>query len=323
MIYFDNAASTKVDPRVLEAMLPFFCENYANPSALHSPSQTAKAAIEEARESVAELLGQTTYPKSSLQQTPPRRNNTVLGTFDGKLLVSAIEHPSVRVVALGTGRAELITVDTQGTIDVDAYASLLNQHKPQLVSIMSVNNEIGAVQDIDKLATMAKDAGAHFHSDITQGVGKCRLDLGSRPIDYATLSGHKFHAPKGVGILWARSGAPIKPFMLGGTHEAQRRAGTINVPLVIAMGEAARIILEQGEQEAKRMRAQRDRIVQALTTQISDCRVNGQTNGAPHILSISFYRTEGESIIINLDARGICCTAGAACSSGQTSAAPC
>ena len=320
--YFDNAASTKVDPRVLEAMLPFFCENYSNPSALHSLAQESRMAVERAREQVAELLGADDTSEVIFTSCATEANNTVLNTFKGRMLYSAIEHPSVRNVMEACGNNEPIPVDETGAIREDVYAEALGRLKPELVSIMSVNNEIGSVQDVDKLGQMAHDAGSHFHSDITQGVGKTELNLAARPIDYATLSGHKFHAPKGIGVLWARGTVPLKPFMCGGTHESQRRAGTHNVPLIVGMGVAADIIRREGVEEAKRMRELRQRMVDAITAKVSDVKVNGQPDGAPHIASLSFYRTEGESILINLDARGICCTAGAACSSGRGLGSP-
>jgi len=320
--YFDNAASTKVDPRVLEAMLPYFCENYSNPSALHSLAQGARAAVERAREQVAELLGAEDTSEVIFTSCATEANNTVLGTFSGRMLHSAIEHPSVRNVAEGTDRSEAIPVNEEGTILENAYAEALARTRPELVSIMSVNNEIGSVQDIDTLGEMAHGAGAHFHSDITQGIGKTELNLSSRPIDYATLSGHKFHAPKGIGVLWAKGGTPLKPFMCGGTHESQRRAGTHNVPLIVGIGAAADIIRREGAAEATRMRDLRTKLIDGIKAQVQHVRVNGQPNGAPHIASLSFYRTEGESILINLDARGICCTAGSACSSGRGLGSP-
>lgn len=320
--YFDNAASTKVDPRVLDAMLPFFCENYSNPSAMHSLALEARMAVERAREQVAELLGAEDPSEVIFTSCATEANNTVLGSFKGKMLHSAIEHPSVRNVAEGTDRSEAIPVDEEGTIRYDEYAKALIRVQPEIVSIMSVNNEIGSVQDIDKLGEMAHMEGSLFHSDITQGVGKTELDLAKRPIDYATMSGHKFHAPKGIGVLWARGGVPVKPFMCGGTHESQRRAGTHNVPLIVGLGAAAEIIKNEGAAEAERMRKLRKWLVEGVTSRVSDMKVNGQENGAPHIASLSFYRTEGESILINLDARGICCTAGAACSSGRGLGSP-
>lgn len=320
--YFDNAASTKVDPRVLDAMIPFFCDNYSNPSALHSLAQESRMAVERARELVAELLGAEDPSEVIFTSCATEANNTVLGSFRGNLLYSAIEHPSVRNVAEGTGRGEAIPVDETGTIRLDAYAEALSRTRPELVSIMSVNNEIGSVQAMDRLGQMAHDAGALLHSDITQGVGKTALNLAARPIDYATLSGHKFHAPKGIGVLWARAGVPLKPFMCGGTHESQRRAGTHNVPLIVGMGAAAEIIKNEGVGESARMRKLRNRLVDAITTRVQNVKVNGQPDGAPHIASLSFYRTEGEPILINLDARGICCTAGSACSSGRGLGSP-
>jgi cysteine desulfurase len=320
--YFDNAASTKVDPRVLEAMLPFFCENYSNPSALHSLAQEARMAVERAREQVAELLGAEDPSEIIFTSCATEANNTVLGSFKGNILYSSIEHPSVRNVAEATGRGEGLPVDEQGTIRFDEYAKALIRVQPELVSIMSVNNEIGSVQDIAKLGEMAHMEGALFHSDITQGVGKTDLNLSGMPIDYATLSGHKFHAPKGIGVLWARGGVPLKPFMCGGTHESQRRAGTHNVPLIVGMGVAAEIIKNEGKQEAERMRGLREKLIQKVTQLVPEVKVNGQPNGAPHIASLSFYRTEGEAILINLDARGICCTAGSACSSGRGLGSP-
>lgn len=279
-------------------------------------AQQEKQAIEGAREAVADLVGAADPSEVIFTSCATEANNAVLGTFTGNILISAIEHPSVRNPALNTGRCKEIPVDETGTIDAHAYAKLLAE-KPQLVSIMSVNNEIGSVQDIDALGNLAREHGARFHSDITQGVGKCKLELSERPVDYATFSAHKFHGPKGVGAVWVRTGVPFRPFMVGGTHERFRRAGTLNVPLIVGLGEAARIIIEEGAEEAKKMRTQKERIIREVLSQIPDSRVNGQPMGAPHIISFSFFRTEGESVIINLDAQGVCCTAGSACSSGM------
>jgi cysteine desulfurase len=322
VIYFDNAASTKVDPRVLEAMLPYFSDVYANPSALHSPAQRAKAAVEKARDSVAELLGAADPSEVVFTGCATEANVTVLNAFEGQILFSAIEHPSIRNTALCRGNASTIPVDASGTVIEEEYRNLLEGLRPELVSVMSVNNEIGSVQDVDRLGSLAREHGAYFHSDITQGVGKCKLDLSRRPVDYASFSGHKFHAPKGIGALWVRTGVPLRPFMTGGTHEANRRAGTLSVPSIVGLGEAARIILAEGASESARMRKQRDEIVRGITALVPDCRVNGQVDGAPHIISLSFFRTEGESVIINLDSKGICCTAGAACTSGKHIASP-
>src|SRR5688572_336084 len=289
---------------------------------MHSLAMEARMAVERAREQVAELLGAEDPSEVIFTSCATEANNTVLGTFKGKMLHSAIEHPSVRSVAEGTDRSEAIPVDEQGTVRFDEYAKALIRVQPEIVSIMSVNNEIGSVQDIDKLGEMAHMEGALFHSDITQGVGKTEMNLANRPIDYATLSGHKFHAPKGIGVLWARAGVPLKPFMCGGTHESQRRAGTHNVPLIVGMGTAAEIIKDEGASESARMRKLRNRLVDAITTKVQNVKVNGQPDGAPHIASLSFYRTEGEPILVNLGARGICCTAGSACSSGRGLGSP-
>lgn len=314
--YFDNAASTKVLPEVLDAMMPFLTDCYANPSALHSMAFRAKAAIEDARRTLAEMIGADDPAEIIFTSGATEANDTVIHTFEGRMLVSAIEHPSVRNPALETGRAELIPVDHQGTLDFEAYERLL-ESPTELVSVMSVNNEIGAMQDIDRIGEMAHRAGALFHSDITQGVGKHRLDLRNRPIDYATLSGHKFHAPKGIGMLWVRSGCPLKRFMVGGMQEGGRRSGTLNVAGIVGLGAAAKIAMRQGEAEIEKMARQRRRIINAILATVPDVRINGQPDGAPHIVNLSLYRTEGEAVIINLDAHGICCTAGAACASGS------
>ncbi|MBV6502329.1 MAG: Cysteine desulfurase NifS [Fimbriimonadales bacterium] len=314
--YFDNAASTKVDPEVLDAMMPFLTECYANPSALHSMAFRAKAAIEEARRTLAELIGADDPAEIIFTSGATEANDTVLNTFGGRMLVSDIEHPSVRNPALESGRADLIPVDQQGTLDFEAYERLL-ESPTELVSVMSVNNEIGAVQDIDKIGEMAHRAGALFHSDITQGVGKHKLEVQNRPIDYATLSGHKFHAPKGIGMLWVRNGCPLKRFMVGGLQEGGRRSGTLNVAGIVGLGAAAKIAMRQGAAEIEKMARQRQRIIDAIVATVPDVRVNGQPDGAPHIINLSLYRTEGEAVIINLDSHGICCTAGAACASGS------
>ncbi|RMG23628.1 MAG: cysteine desulfurase [Armatimonadetes bacterium] len=320
--YFDNAASTAVDPRVFEAMRPWFCESYANPSALHAMAQQAKQAIEEAREAVAELLGAEDPDEIIFTSGATEGNNAVLNTFPGRLLVSAIEHPSVRVVALETGRAELIPVDKYGTVLMSELERLLQAGKTDLVSVMLVNNEIGSVQDIEAIGHLAHKYGAYFHTDLTQAVGKGPLNLGGLPVDYASLSAHKFHGPKGVGALYVRTGVPFKPYQKGGSHEKMRRAGTLNTPGIVGLGAAARIVIQEGEQESTRLRAMRDRIRTELAKRVPDAVFNGQPDGAPHVVSVSFPGLEAESLIINLDSRGIYCTAGAACSSGKKANSP-
>ncbi|HWP31539.1 MAG TPA: cysteine desulfurase family protein [Fimbriimonadales bacterium] len=318
ILYFDNAASTKVDPRVLEEMLPYFTETYANPSALHTPAQRAKAAIEESRETIAELLGANDPSEIIFTSGATEGNNTVINIFrEGTILISAIEHPSVLNTALETGRCKLIPVDSTGKIDDEVFSRLLEETKPSLVSVMLVNNEIGTIQNIDRLGELTRKAGAYFHTDLTQAVGKMELNLAERPVDYATLSGHKFHAPKGIGALYVRSSAPFTHFMVGGTHENGRRAGTLNAPGIVGLGKAARLVMEEYPKERERFASMKRRIVKAILEKVPDSRLNGSLDeSAPHIISISFYRTEGESIIINLDTKGICVTAGAACSSG-------
>lgn len=320
--YFDYAASTPVDPRVLSAMLPWFSESYANSSALHSMAQHARQAIEEARQTAAELLGVDDPSEIIFTSGATEGNNTVLRTFQGRVLYSAIEHPSVRIVAQIFGdRAEAIPVDSSGTVRLDALEEMLSQ-PTDLVSVMLVNNEIGSVQDIHAIGELAHRHGALFHTDITQAIGKGRLSLADAPVDYATLSAHKFYGPKGVGLLWARSGAPLTPYQTGGSHEQGRRAGTLNTPGIVGMGMACRLVLEEGERESARLRQLRDRIRTEIRRRIPDAVLNGQEDGAPHIVSVSFPGVEGESVIINLDSRGIYCTAGAACASGKKASSP-
>ncbi len=320
--YFDNAASTPVDPRVLSEMLPWFCESYANSSALHSMAQHARHAIEEARQAAAELLGAADPSEIIFTSGATEGNNAVLRMFEGRILYSAIEHPSVRVLAQSFGsRAEAIPVDSGGTLRLDVLGDMLSR-PTDLVSVMLVNNEIGSVQDIHAIGELAHRHGALFHTDITQAIGKGALSLTDAPVDYATLSAHKFHGPKGVGLLWVRSGAPFTPYQTGGSHEEGRRAGTLNTPGIVGLGTACRLVLEEGEREAVRLRALRDRIRDEIRRSIPEAVLNGQKDGAPHIISVSFPGVEGESVIINLDSRGICCTAGAACSSGKKASNP-
>lgn len=320
--YFDNAASTPVDPRVLSEMLPWFCESYANSSALHSMAQHARHAIEEARQASAELLGAADPSEIIFTSGATEGNNAVLRMFEGRVLYSAIEHPSVRVLAQSFGsRAEAIPVDSTGTLRLDALEDMLSR-PTDLVSVMLVNNEIGSVQDIHAIGELAHRHGALFHTDITQAIGKGALSLTDAPVDYATLSAHKFHGPKGVGLLWVRSGAPFTPYQTGGSHEEGRRAGTLNTPGIVGLGTACRLVLEEGEREAVRLRALRDRIRDEIRRSIPEAVLNGQKDGAPHIISVSCPGVEGESVIINLDSRGICCTAGAACSSGKKASSP-
>jgi cysteine desulfurase len=325
-IYFDNNATTKVDERVLEEMKPLFCELYGNPSSMHTFGGQISRKISRAREQVADLLGcepgeiiftgcgtesDNTAIQGTLAASPDRR----------KVITTRVEHPAVLAVCRelenhGYSVVEL-NVDKEGRLDLAELEENLDENTA-LVTIMFANNETGVIFPVEKIAELITEKGVIFHTDAVQAVGKIPMNLKQNNIDLLSISGHKLHAPKGIGVLYVRKGTRLSPFMLGGHQEAGRRAGTENVPGIVALGKACELALTNIEEENEKVKNLRDKLEQAIMKSCPDCRLNGDKNNRlPNTSNISFEYIEGEAILLMLDQYGICASSGSACTSGS------
>lgn len=325
-IYLDNNATTAVAPEVLAAMLPYLGELYGNPSSMHSFGGQVGEAVDTARECIAALLGagpdeiiftscgsesDNTAIWSALQTQPEKRH----------LITTRVEHPAVLNVVQYWERqgyhVTLLGVDGKGRLDLDEYAAALSDDTA-LVSIMFANNEVGDIYPIQAMAEMAKERGILFHTDAVQAVGKTPIDLRHLPVDMLSLSGHKIHAPKGIGVLYVRKGVRFRPFLRGGHQERGRRAGTENVPYIVGLGMAAQLSSDHMQEERVNVARLRDKLENGLLERIPDCMVNGDVeNRLPNTSNIAFKNVEGEAILLMLDRLGICASSGSACTSGS------
>ncbi len=330
-IYADNNATTCVAPEVRQAMIPFFTDNYFNPSSMYDAAHGAARAITEARETIAAHLGVDEPKQILFTSCATESNNTaIFGTIRANasrrhIITTAVEHPAVYEVCKdlerGGFRVTYVPVDRDGNLNIEAFVRALD---PQtlLVSIMHANNETGVIFPIERLSRVAKetDPSIVFHTDATQSVGKLPVDLGGafRHVDLLSFSGHKLHAPKGVGALFVRRGTPCKPFMLGGHQEQGRRAGTENVAFIAGMAKALELAMATRDADEARVRAMRDRLERGLEQAISCVQVNGK--GAERLsntVNISCHYIEGEGMLYQLSAYGICASSGSACTSGS------
>jgi len=325
-VYFDNNATTKVAEEVLEEIKPLFCDLYGNPSSMHTFGGQIGRRIRQAREQVAGLLGcdpseivftgcgtesDNTAIKGTLAAVPNKRT----------VITTRVEHPAVLAVCRdlenhGYTVIEL-SVDRQGQLDMAELEDRLDDDTA-LVTIMYANNETGTVFPVEDIAELVTSKGAMFHTDAVQAVGKIPLNLSKSNIDLLSLSGHKLHSPKGVGVLYIRKGTRLSPFMLGGHQEGGRRAGTENVPGIIGLGKACELAAENLEAENSKVKSLRDKLEKAILQKCPDCRLNGDTdNRLPNTSNISFEYIEGEAILLMLDKYGICASSGSACTSGS------
>ncbi len=326
VVYFDNNATTRIAPEVLEAMMPFLTEKYGNPSSMHSFGGQVRKHVEKAREQVAALLGAEPDEILFTSCGTESDNAAIWSAMEHdarrrKLVTSRVEHPAVLSLAAvlsQRGRhVEYVPVNNKGILCLDALFEMLDD-ETALLSVMWANNETGNIYPVLELAEMAHRHGALFHTDAVQAVGKVPMNLKKSAIDYLSLSGHKLHAPKGVGALYVRRGAPFHQFMVGGHQEFGLRAGTENVPGIVGLGKAAELALEHMEEEQHRVRAMRDRLEQGLLAGCPDARVNGNpASRLPNTTNISFEFIEGESILLQLDRWNIAASSGSACTSGS------
>jgi len=320
MIYLDNSATTPVAPEVLEAMLPFHDQRYGNASSLHASGRAARRAVNESRETVAELLGvnsdEIVFTSGATEANNLALFGSVWNTESKHIIITKIEHDAVLHTAqwLAKQGCEVteLDVDATGRVDVEAVRSAIRPDTG-LVSIMAGNNEIGTLQPIREIGALCKERGIRFHTDGVQAFGK--VNLPTDVIDLLSLSAHKFHGPKGVGLLYVRKGTRLTPMLHGGGHERGRRSGTENVPGIVGLGAAAKLAFEERDEVTARMKAFRTRLIDGVAA-IAGTRRNGHpVESLQHIENFSFEAIEGESLIMKLDEFDIAASTGSACSS--------
>jgi cysteine desulfurase len=325
-IYFDNNATTKVAEEVLEQMRPLFCELYGNPSSMHTFGGQLSKRIGKAREQVAALFGCEPAEMIFTSCGTESDNAAIRGTIAAapnkrKVITTRVEHPAVLTVCRdlenhGYSVVEL-GVDKKGMLDLGELEEQLDDDTA-LVSIMYANNETGVMFPVERIAEIVTSKGIVFHTDAVQAIGKIPINLNNTSIDLLSLSGHKLHAQKGVGVLYVRKGTRLPPFMLGGHQEGGRRAGTENVPAIVGLGKACELAGQNIEEENEKIRKLRDKLENAILEKCPDCRLNGDKESRlPNTSNISFEYIEGEAILLMLDRFGICASSGSACTSGS------
>jgi cysteine desulfurase len=315
-----------VDDLVLEAMLPFFQNVYGNASSIHTFGQEARGAVEQARREVADLIGADTRDIVFTSGGTEADNSALWGVFRSgyrpgrHIITTRIEHPAILATckALESAGAEVtyLPVRSTGQVDLADVAAAIRD-ETILISVMHANNETGVVQPIREIAALARERGIVTHTDAVQSAGKIPVSAAELGVDLLSISGHKIHAPKGVGALYIRKGTKFTPFMTGGSHERKRRAGTENVPAIVGLGAAARLAQERLAEMGSRVHALRDRLESEVLTCIPGARVNGTAERLPNIVNFSFEGLEGEAAEIALDLEGVAVSTGSACSSGS------
>ena len=325
-IYMDNNATTQVAPEVLEVMVPYLHDLYGNPSSAHTFGGQVGRKIREAREQVAALIGaqpeeiiftscgtesDNAAVKSALATQPQKRH----------IVTSRVEHPAIK--SLGSHLSNQgyqvteIPVDAKGRLDMDRYEKSLTPDTA-MVSLMWANNETGVIFPVEKAAELAQEKGILFHTDAVQLAGKMPIDIKNAPIDMLSLSGHKLHAPKGIGVLYVRKGTKFSPFLVGGHQERGRRGGTENTASIIGLGKACELAAAHIRDENSKVKGLRDRLENELLARVPNSRVNGDVSSRlPNTSSISFEFVEGEAILLMMDEFGICASSGSACTSGS------
>ncbi len=326
MIYLDNNATTQVAPEVIEAMLPFLGERYGNPSSIHRFGGMVRKHIDRAREQVAALIGAapseivftscgTESDNIAIQGMRARHGNQT------RFVTSTVEHPAVRNVCRRMKERGVevheVGVDGDGRLDVEQVRALpLDEHT--MLTFMWANNETGVLFPIEQLAALAGERGCSLHTDAVQAVGKIPVDVGSLPMDYLALSGHKLHAPKGVGALYVRTGAALEPLMYGGHQEDGRRPGTENVASIVGLGVACEVAQRALDEENRHVRAMRDRLERELLAHCAGAKRNGHpAERLPNTANVSFEFIEGEAILLLLDEIGVAASSGSACTTGS------
>ena len=325
-IYLDNNATTRTSPEVLQEMLPFFSDLYGNPSSMHTFGGQLHRKIEQSREMVASLIGalpeeiiftgcgtesDNTALMSAAESFPRRKH----------IITSRVEHPAVlnfcQHLAKKGWRLTYLPVNNLGQLDMNLLLKSIDEDTA-LVSIMYANNETGVIFPIKEISELLRERGILFHTDAVQAVGKLPIDLRTLPVDMLSLSGHKLHAPKGIGALYVRKGTRFSPYIIGGHQENGRRAGTENVASIIGLGKACQLAQQYQEEEMQYLSTLRDRLENGLLKCCPDVRVNGDINNRlPNTTNVSFEYIEGEAILLRLNEYNVCASSGSACTSGS------
>jgi len=325
-VYLDNNATTQVAPEVLEAMMPFFTDWWGNPSSMHVFGGQVRKHVDQARQKVAALIGADPSEIIFTSCGTESDNMATRGAVDAagervNIITTRVEHLAVlepcRMLKERGYRVMELDVDGGGNLNLDVLRQALSLGQA-VVSIMWANNETGVIFPIPKIAETVKAAGGVMHTDAVQAVGKLAIDVCRMPVDMLALSGHKLHAPKGVGALYIRKGTRVRSLMLGGHQESGRRGGTENVPYIVGLGRACELAARNMHDEMTRVAALRDRLQQGILATCPDVRINGDpANRLPNTLNISFLYIEGESILYHLSDCGIAASSGSACTSGS------
>lgn len=325
-VYLDNNATTRTDPSVVQAMLPFFTEEFGNASSAHAFGRQVAGAMRQARRSVQALVGAAHDDEIVFTSGGTESNNTAiisaLATQEGRdeIVTTSVEHQAILALLEHLSKrsgvkVHLIAVDSRGRLDCEAFRSALGPHTA-IASVMWANNETGTIFPVERLAGWTRACGALFHSDAVQAVGRVPMDLKASDIDLLSLSGHKLHGPKGIGALYLRKGTKFRPLIWGGGQERRRRGGTENVPGIVGLGKAAELAAERLARAHVRVAALRDRLEQSIL-QNGHCKVLGDhCNRLSNTTDIAFEHLEGEAIVHHLNRAGIAASVGSACSSG-------
>ena len=329
-VYLDNNATTMVDPSVVEEMLPYFTEQFGNPSSMHAFGNKVGRNLKKARQQVQKLLGAEHDSEIIFTACGTEADSTaILSALKAQpeckeIITTVVEHPAVLSLCQYLEKdgytVHWLKVDKKGRLDLDVYAKLIEERadKIAVVSIMWANNETGTIFPVEEMATMAGDAGIMFHTDAVQAVGKIPMNLTDSDIDMLSLSGHKLHAPKGIGVLYLRRGTRFRPMMRGGHQERGRRAGTENVASIVGLGKACELADEKMEYENVEVKAMRDRLQEGILAAVPHSFPTGDVeNRLPNTANIAFEYIEGEAILMLLNKAGIAASSGSACTSGS------
>jgi cysteine desulfurase len=328
VIYLDNNATTKVAPEVVEAMLPYLSEYYGNPSSMHSFGGDVAAKIKQARQNIADLIGAQSPDEIIFTSCGTESDGTAIRaaieSYPAKkhIITSRVEHPAIKnlgeTLSKKGYRVTFVPVDNQGRLDLDYFYQHLDD-ETAIVSLMWANNETGVIFPVEELSREVKDRGIVFHTDAVQAAGKLKIDVKTTGIDMLSLAGHKFHGPKGIGVLYVRKGTKFSPYMIGGHQEHGRRGGTENVASIIALGKAAEMAIKHLDENGyARVGQLRDKLETALLKQIPHSMVNGdREHRLLNTTSIAFEYVEGEAILLMMNEHGICASSGSACTSGS------
>jgi cysteine desulfurase len=326
-IYLDNNATTAVAMEVFEAMKPFFYELYGNPSSMHSFGGQLAQFIDDARNKCAMLIGAPRASDIVFTSGGTESDNTaILSTLanypDKKhIIISAVEHPAVRTLAQNLSKRGYeiteIKVDEMGALDIDELIKSIRKDTA-IVSIMWANNETGVILPVEKIGEVCLEHKVIFHTDAVQAAGKIPIDVSKTPVDFLSVSGHKFHAPKGMGFLYVKRGTKFQPLIIGGHQEKGKRGGTENVPSIVGLGKAAELAKANIGEENSRVRKMRDRLEDGIIGSIPNARVHGNREmRLPNTTNIGFEYIEGEAILLLMNELGLCASSGSACTSGS------